>query len=169
MDLKRKLQLCNSFIYNFFQTIHVMVQEKQQSNQSNHTNQSNQNNIHRHHSHALFFLFCLAAIVGVAAVLFGHTEGNSITGALSTTATYTSCVDYGNYIILSNDAGWKRVKKDLCTGVQNKLIRKAACVLKNDPTDDDYGEYTFTYTAIASCDSGERCALDENRAAYCPK
>ncbi len=138
-----------------------MVQEKQ-------NNQPAQD-IHEHHSHALFFLFCLVAIVGVAAVLFGSNGDNSITGAVSTTSTYSSCIDYGNYIILSNEDGAKRVKKDICTGMQNKFLRKAACVLSNDPADPDYGKYTFTYTKIALCDSGASCTRDENKAAYCPR
>lgn len=137
-----------------------MVQEKQ--------NNPVAQDIHEHHSHALFFLFCLVAIVGVAAVLLGSNGDNTITGAVSTTATYSSCVDYGNYIILSNEDGAKRVKKDICTGMQNKFLRKAACVLKNDLQDYDYGEYTFTYTKIALCDSGVSCTRDENKAAYCP-
>lgn len=130
--------------------------------------QKTSQNIHEHHSHAFFFLFCLVAVVGVAAVLLGANGDNSITGAVSTTSTYSSCVDYGNYIILSNEDGAKRVKKDICTGMQNKFLRKAACVLKNDPQDYDSGEYTFTYTKIALCDSGASCTKDENKAAYCP-
>ncbi len=136
-----------------------MVQEKQTPHS---------NDIHEYHSHALFFLFCLLVIVSVAAVLLGHSEGNAITGAVPTMSTYSSCVDYGHYSILSNEDGGKRVKKDRCTGAKNKFLQKAACVLKNDPADYDYGEYTFTYTKIAFCDSGASCTLDENRAAYCP-
>ena len=138
-----------------------MGQEQQQSTQ-------NAQDIHEHHSHAFFFLFCLVAIVGVAAVLLGTNSDNVLTGAVSTTSTYSSCVDYGNYTILSNEAGSKRVKKDICTGMKNKFLRKAACVLSNDPADPDYGEYTFTYTKIALCDSGASCTRDENKAAYCP-
>ncbi len=138
-----------------------MVQEKQKENSNDIPD------IHEHHSHALFFLFCLVTIVAVAAVLFGHSEGNAITGAVSAKYTFSSCVDNGNFISLSHDSG-KRIKKDRCTGMKNKFLQKAACVLVNDPADPDYGEYTFTYTKIALCDSGALCARDENRAAYCP-
>ncbi len=124
--------------------------------------------IHEHHHLAVFLLFALFAFVGVSAVLL-KTTGDSITGStVATTRGYTACDDYGNYIILSSDAGWRLVKKDLCTGADNTMIKKVACLKNTLRTNPGYNEYTFTYTANAACANSERCVLDENRAAYCP-
>lgn len=123
--------------------------------------------IHGHHHLAVFLLFVLFAFVGVSAV-FLKTTGDSVTGStVATTRGYTECVDYGNYIILSSDAGWRLVKKDLCTGVNNQMIKKVACVKNVIEGDPDYDEYTFTYTKVAWCENGESCARDKNKAAYC--
>ena len=124
--------------------------------------------IHEHHHLGVFLLFALFAFVGVSA-LFLKTTGDGITGSTVVISRgYTECVDYGNYIILSSDAGWRLVKKDLCTGVNNMLIKKVACVKNIVEADPDYDEYTFTYTKVAWCENGESCARDENKAAYCP-
>ena len=130
-----------------------------------------QKTLRDHHYLAIFALFCFAALLGVSTVLFHNATGDSLTGAFTTTANYNECTDYGNYIILQNDAGWRKVKKDICTGVDNKLIRKVACIL---PERDGYSSaetqyYIYTYTKVAFCDSGKNCALDENHAAYCPE
>lgn len=127
---------------------------------------------HEQHLLAVFLVFCFIAALGVIVVFYQFDW--VITGAYTayspvSTTTYTQCTDYGNWILLENDAGWKRTKKDICTGVDNQFIRKAACVLKNDPTQPNYLEYTFTYTKVAYCESGNSCALDKNKAAYCPE
>jgi hypothetical protein len=129
----------------------------------------NKKKLHEYHSHMLFMLFLFVALLGTSALVL-HGWFQDATGAVTATAEYTACTDYGNYIVLSNDAGWKRVKKDICTGVDDQYIRKAACVLCND-----YGEkktYTYVYSKIAYCDVNNvqvSCALDENNAGYCPE
>ncbi len=126
--------------------------------------------IHHHHMQALFALFCFVALLGISTVFIHQYAGDSITGAVATTINYNKCTDYGNYIILQNDAGWRKVKKDICTGVDNKYIRKAACVKPEELgyTATEKESYVYTYTKIAYCASGESCALDSSNAAYCP-
>jgi hypothetical protein len=122
--------------------------------------------VHEHHSFALFLLFCMIAVIGTAAVVLQARTSADLTSA--TTATtythYSSCTDYGNYIILENDAGWRLVKKDLCTGANNKFLKRVACV-----EDRNYDYYTYTYAGLAYCESGASCVYDKNRAAYCPE
>lgn len=125
---------------------------------------------HDHHLLAIFLVFCFIAVLGVIVVFYQTGEG--VTGAYTayspkSTITYTKCTDNDKWILLENDAGWKRIKKDICTGVDNKFLRKVSCVLKNDPESADYGEYSYTWTGIAACDSGKPCALDENGIGHC--
>lgn len=125
--------------------------------------------IHDHHMHALFALFCFVALLGISAVFVHQYAGDGITGAFTTTVNYNSCSDYGNYIVLKNDAGWKKIKKDICTGFEKKYIQKAACVIpeRKTYTTTEQESYVYTYTEIASCENGLSCVLDENGAAYC--
>ncbi|MFA6887998.1 MAG: hypothetical protein WC254_00715 [Candidatus Woesearchaeota archaeon] len=128
----------------------------------------NRKKLHEYHTKTLFLLFLFVAMLGLSVlVLQGWFQ--DVTGAVTATAEYTACTDYGNYIILSNDAGWNRVKKDICTGVGNQYIRKAACVLREETI--EHNEYTFVYTKVAYCEdiNGVRgsCMVDSNNAAYC--
>lgn len=148
-----------------------MAQKLQSLNQTQKEEQEKQ--IHQHHTHALFALFCFVALLGISTVFvhqYADTGFTAITGAITTTINYNKCTDYGNYIILENDAGWRKIKKDICTGVDNKYIQKVACV---KPEENDYSaiekeSYVYTYTKIAYCVSGASCTLDANHAAYCP-
>lgn len=130
----------------------------------------NKKKLHEYHTHTLFLLFLFIALLGLS-ILVLHSWFQDVTGAVTATAEYTECTDYGNYIILSNDAGWRRLKKDICTGADNQYIRKAACVLRDET--DTHREYTYIYTKIAYCENnaGQKvnCALDGNKAAYCPE
>lgn len=121
--------------------------------------------VFEHHSFALFLLFCLIAVIGTAAVVLQSRISGDLTSA-TTAKTYThynTCTDYGNYIVLENDAGWRLVKKDLCTGKKNQFLKRVACL-----EDRTYGYFTYTYAELAYCESGKSCAYDKNKAAYCP-
>ncbi len=122
--------------------------------------------VHEYHSLALFLLFCLIAVIGTAAVVLQARTSADLTSAATATtyAHYSSCTDYGNYIILENDAGRRLVKKDICTGKKNQFLKRVACV-----EDRNYDYYTYTYAEIAYCESGASCVYDKNRAAYCPE
>ena len=130
----------------------------------------NKKKLHKYHTQALFLLFLFIALFGVSVLVL---QGRFLdaTGAVTATAEYTACTDYGNYIILSNDAGWKLVKKDICTGSGNKYIRKAACVLRDETAENK--EYIFVYTKLSYCPNSQdipvSCAVDSNNAAYCPE
>ncbi len=130
----------------------------------------NQKKLHEYHTRTLFLLFVFIALLGLI-VLVLHGWFQDVTGAVTATAEYTVCTDYGNYIILSNDVGWKREKKDICTGVGNQYIRKAACVLRDETA--EHQEYTYVYTKVAYCLNNQEervsCAVDSNNAAYCPE
>ena len=150
-----------------------MGQKKSDSAAEEIEKQELQKQAHEHHMHALFALFCFVALLGISTV-FVHQyarEGiDGITGSVTSTINYNKCTDYGNYIILQNDAGWRKVKKDICTGVDNKFIRKAACVKPEELgyTATEKESYVYTYTKVAYCASGSSCTLDSNKAAYCP-
>jgi hypothetical protein len=109
----------------------------------------------------MFLMFCFVAALGTTSV-YVLTQGGGLTGAATAYVQYTECVDYGNYIIFSNDAGWKKVKKDLCTGKANRFLLRVACV-KNE-----WGWYEAEYAEIAYCASGADCSYDTNDAAFCP-
>lgn len=126
---------------------------------------------HHYHMQVLFTLFCFIALLGISTVFIHEYAPNAITGAAATTINYNKCTDYGNYIILQNDAGWRKVKKDICTGFESKYIQKVACI---KPEETGYNtiekeSYVYTYTKIAHCENARSCALDTNGAAYCPK
>ena len=125
----------------------------------------NKEKLHEYHTHTLFLLFLFIALLGLS-VLVLHGWFQDTTGKVTTTAEYTTCTDYGNYIILSNDAGWKQVKKDICTGVGDQYIRKAVCVLREETA--EHKEYTYVFTNAAYCEKGS-CAVDSNNATYCPE
>ncbi|PIN79709.1 hypothetical protein COV16_02790 [Candidatus Woesearchaeota archaeon CG10_big_fil_rev_8_21_14_0_10_34_8] len=118
--------------------------------------------IKKHHEHILFFMFCFVALLGVGALLLHNLGSNGITSAVTTYVHYDKCTDYGNYIVLENDESWKKIVKDVCTGIGDRYLKRVACV------ETEYGYYTNKYAEIAYCASGENCQYDENDAAYCP-
>lgn len=147
-----------------------MGQKKSDSAAEEIEKQELQKQAHEHHMHALFALFCFVALLGISTVFVHQYASDAMTGAVTSTINYNKCTDYGNYIILQNDAGWRKVKKDICTGVDNKFIRKAACVKPEELgyTATEKESYVYTYTKVAYCASGSSCTLDSNKAAYCP-
>lgn len=122
--------------------------------------------VHEHHFLALFLLFCLIAVIGTAAVVLqSRTSSDLTSAATATTYThYSKCTDYGNYIVLESDAGWRLVKRDLCTGKNNQFLKRVACL-----EDRTYGYFTYTYAGIAYCESAKSCVYDKNKDAYCPE
>ncbi len=82
----------------------------------------------------------------------------------SETSTYTSwalCLDQGNMIKLSYKEGGTLVKKDICTGQNDKMIARVSCTQNHDKT------YTDTYSNAEQCPKGMSCMKDHNDAAYC--
>jgi len=164
------------FYIPFLEYKKIMVQKLQSFNEmeKKEKTEEQERQIHHHHVHAMFALFCLVAFLGVFTVFVhqyaGETITDSLTGAVATTTSYNKCTDYGNYIVLQNDVGWKKIKKDICTGVNRKYLRKVACVKSQEqvhaPSQKE--SYDYTYTTIESCDRSAFCALDTNGAAYCP-
>lgn len=129
------------------------------------TSSQKKQQLHEHHILALFVLFCLIAVIGTLAVVLQSKTTNDLTTAATATmyTHYSKCTDYGNYIVLENDAGWRLVKKDLCTGKNNQFLKRVACL-----EDQLYGYFTYTYAELAYCESGKSCTYDKNKAAYCP-
>lgn len=113
----------------------------------------------------------VVAAVGLFTMFLGGGSGDSLSGAAvqawdtqSTTTTYTkwtTCLDMGNMIKLGNPQGGTLVKKDACTGQEDKMLVMVSCAQDVD------GGFTYKYSNPIQCASTKSCMKDENGAAYC--
>lgn len=115
---------------------------------------------------AVYFIWIVGIVAGVALFIsflnyWGTANSKDMYGAVvevesPASSKWTSCLDQGNKIKLTND-GDSFVKADTCVGGS---ITHVSCA------EDQYGYFTYEYAAAQSCPTGKEC-VEDNGIASC--
>lgn len=109
---------------------------------------------------AVYMIWMIGMVAGVAAFMLflnylsvsnnaKDIYGAAVEGEVSASSRWTSCLDQGNKIKLSNDEN-SLMKTDTC--LTDGSITRVSCL------EDQYGYFTYDYTAAQSCSQGKKCA-----------
>lgn len=115
---------------------------------------------------AVYFIWIVGIVAALGAFLvflnyLGTGNSRDVAGQALEVETpsaskWTSCLDQGNKIKLAND-GDSFVKADTCVAGS---ITRVSCA------EDQYGYFTYEYTAAQSCPTGKSC-VEDNGIASC--